>query len=154
MAARAAAVPIPRWLAPLALLIIVLGLAVSTYLTVAHYTEPKILACPDTGVINCAKVTTSSYSELLGIPMAVLGLAFFVGMLPLNLPIAWRSHNPLIRRLRLAGTATGVLMVFYLVYTELFRLDAICLYCTAVHALTIILFILTALGTALTSELD
>ena len=40
--------------------------------------------------------------------------------------------------------------VLWLVYVELFRLDAICLYCTAVHIVTIALFGITALGTALT----
>ena len=152
MAKAPATTSVPRWLVPLTLTIIVLGIGVSIYLTIAHYAEPKILACPDTGVINCAKVTTSMYSKILGIPLAVLGLAFFLGMLPFNLPAAWRSTNPWIRRLRLVGSATGVLMVFYLVYTELFRLDAICLYCTSVHVLTILLFIATVLGTALTSE--
>jgi len=143
----------PRWLAPLALLLIVLGIAVSADLTVAHYTTPKLLSCPDTGIINCAKVTTSVYSEVLGVPMALLGLIFFLGMLPLNLPAAWRSTNPLIRRLRLAGSTTGILMVFYLVYTELFRVGAICLYCTSVHVLTVSLFIVTLFGTVLTGDL-
>jgi uncharacterized membrane protein len=143
----------PRWLAPLALLIIVLGVAVSTDLTIAHYTTPKVLACPDTGIINCAKVTTSVYSEILGVPMALLGLIFFLGMLPFNLPVAWRSASLLIRRLRLAGSITGILMVFYLVYTELFRLNAICLYCTSVHVLTVLLFVVTVFGTVLTGDL-
>jgi uncharacterized membrane protein len=31
-------------------------------------------------------------------------------------------------------------MVFYLVYVELFRVDAICLWCTGVHLTTIVLF--------------
>ncbi len=143
----------PRWLAPVALIIILLGIAVSIYLTVAHYTEPKILACPETGVINCAKVTTSVYSEILGVPLAVLGLLFFLGMLPLNLPVAWRAANPLFRRLRLIGSALGVAMVMYLVYTELFRLNAICLYCTSVHLLTLLLFGVTVFGTVLTTDL-
>jgi uncharacterized membrane protein len=141
----------PRWLAPLALIIILLGIAVSADLTVAHYTTPKLLSCPDTGIINCAKVTTSVYSEIHGVPMALLGLIFFLGMLPFNLPVAWRSPNPLIRRLRLAGSTSGILMVFYLVYTELFRLNAICLYCTSVHVLTVLLFVVTVFGTVLTS---
>ena len=141
----------PRWLVPTALLLIVLGIGVSSYLTIAHYTTPATLACPETGVINCAKVTTSSYSEILGIPLAVLGLVFFLGNLPLHLPLAWRSPNPWLRRLRLLAAATGILMVFWLIYVELFRLNAICLYCTASHVLTVLLFIVTALGTALTA---
>jgi uncharacterized membrane protein len=40
-------------------------------------------------------------------------------------------------------------MVVYLVWAELFRIDAICLWCTVVHALTIALFAVLALGVAL-----
>jgi uncharacterized membrane protein len=39
-------------------------------------------------------------------------------------------------------------MVIYLVYTELFTLNAICLWCTAVHAITLALFAVIMLGGA------
>jgi uncharacterized membrane protein len=146
-------VPLPRWLVPAALSIIVLGIGVSIYLTIAHYTTPAILTCPEKGIINCTKVTTSSYSEILGIPVAMLGLIFFLGNLPLHLPVAWHARSPLIRRLRLIASGTGILMIFWLIYVELFRLNAICLYCTSVHVLTLLLFIVTVFGTVLTSEL-
>ena len=144
----------PRWLAPLALLIVVLGIADATYLTIAHYTTPVVLSCPDTGIINCAKVTTSVYSSILGIPVALLGLIFFVGMLPFQLPVAWRSANPWVRGLRLAGATTGIVMVLWLLYVELYKLNAICLYCTAAHILTVALFMVVALGTALTTDIS
>lgn len=142
----------PRWLAPLAVLLVVAGIGDAGWLTIAHYTTPVVLSCPDTGIINCAKVTTSTYSAILGVPLALLGLLFFVAMLPLQLPVAWRSANPLVRRLRLTAATSGVLMVFWLLYVELFKLNAICPYCSAVHVLTVALFVLTALGTALTAE--
>jgi uncharacterized membrane protein len=43
-------------------------------------------------------------------------------------------------------------MVLWLVYAELFLINAICLYCTAVHIMTVLLFLQTAIGTALTWE--
>lgn len=147
-----ASVSTPRWLAVTGLVLTLLGIAVATYLTVAHYTTPETLACPETGVINCAKVTTSPYSVVFGIPLAVLGLAFFLGMLPLQLPAAWRSRRTWLRQGRLAYSISGVFMVFWLIYVELFKLSAICLYCTGVHVLTFLLFVLTALGTAITAE--
>ncbi|HUC86887.1 MAG TPA: vitamin K epoxide reductase family protein [Candidatus Saccharimonadales bacterium] len=144
--------PLPRWLVPAALVIIALGIGDTVYLTIAHYTTPVLLSCPDTGIINCAKVTTSSYSKILGIPVALLGLIFFLGNLPLHLPAAWRSPSVLVRRLRLAASASGILMVFWLLYVELFRLNAICLYCSTAHVLTLLLFIVTVFGTVLTSQ--
>jgi uncharacterized membrane protein len=124
------------------LVLSVVGLGVAAYLTYAHYGDSGVLACPDSGTVNCAKVTTSTQSELFGVlPVAVLGLAYFVVMLALCLPIAWRSAVALTHRLRIAGALVGVGMVSYLLYAELFQIKAICLYCTAVHVVTVLLFV-------------
>lgn len=114
------------------------GLAVSTYLTVEHYTASVALACPETGSINCAKVTTSKWASIAGVPVAVLGLTFFAVMTVLLLPPLWRRRN--LDRVRLAGASTGVAMVVYLIWVELFRVNAICLWCTIVHICTVTLF--------------
>lgn len=140
----------PRWLSPASLAIVGLGLAVSSYLTYAHYTSATALACPGTTVINCERVTTSPESHLVGIPVAVLGLVFFAVMGLLSLPAAWEASGPVLRYGRLLFSVTGIGMVVYLVYTELFTLDAICLWCTAVHLLTLLLFAVVVLGTVLT----
>jgi uncharacterized membrane protein len=44
--------------------------------------------------------------------------------------------------------------VVYLVSVELFALNAICAWCTAVHVVTIALFAVIALGTAALDPLD
>ena len=123
------------------------GLGVSLYLTIAHYNAKVILACPETGIVNCAKVTQSPQSAILGVPVALLGLLYFVAIGPLHLPAAWRSESSLVRRARVAAAVAGILMVLYLIYTELFTLDALCLWCTAVHAITFLLFVVTLIGT-------
>jgi uncharacterized membrane protein len=137
----------PRWASPISLLICLLGMAVASYLTYAHYTDVRNLACSDNGVINCAKVTTSAQSRFLGMPVAVLGLAYFVGMAALSLPWAWRRQEPIVRWVRLAAAVSGVAMVLWLVYAEFFIIDAICLYCTIVHGLTLVLFLVIAAAT-------
>jgi uncharacterized membrane protein len=123
------------------------GLGVSIYLTIAHYNARLTLACPETGIVNCAKVTESPQSAILGVPVALLGLLYFVAIGPLHLPAAWRSESPLLRRARVGAAVAGILMVLYLVYTELFTLDALCLWCTAVHGITFLLFVVTLVGT-------
>lgn len=138
-----------RW-APLSSTVLcVAGLAVSAYLTFEHYSSSTTLACPESATINCVKVTSSSYSELLGVPVALLGLLFFLAMTPLCLPFAWRSANPWPQRLRMAGPALGVVFVVYLVWAELFPIGAICLWCTVVHAVTLLLFAVVVLDSAL-----
>jgi uncharacterized membrane protein len=139
----------PRWAPPAALILTLAGIGVAIYLTIAHYDSGVTLACASKGAINCEKVTSSAQSTVFGIPVAVLGLAYFVGMLPLQLPAAWRSPDPRIRWGRLAYTAAGILFVFYLVYAEAIIIKAICLWCTSVHVLTLLLFVLTGFATAL-----
>ncbi len=142
---------LPAWVPWAGSIVSSLGLIVSVYLTYDHYASSSLLACPERGLINCAKVTTSVYANFFGVPLAVLGLFFFVLMLFLQLPRAWRSSS-LIKWVRLAAAGGGVIMVLYLVYAELFLINAICLYCTVVHVLTLMLFALTAFGTALASD--
>ncbi|MDQ1641579.1 MAG: hypothetical protein QOJ90_930 [Actinomycetota bacterium] len=141
--------PAPLWARASSLALAAVGLVVSAYLTFEHYSASATLSCPNTGVVNCVKVTTSSYSKLAGVPVALLGLVFFVAMTVLCLPWAWRAGSAWVSRVRLTGAAAGVAMVLYLVWAELFRIDAICLWCTVVHAATVALFGVLVLEAAL-----
>ncbi len=141
----------PGWPAAVGLAICALGLADAAYLTYAHYTSASVLACSDKGLFNCAAVTTSSYSHILGLPVAVLGLVYFAAMVPLLVPAAWRSPNRYLRLARLAASVVGIGMVLWLVYVELVKLGAVCEYCTGVHILTFGLFVVVALGTIATT---
>lgn len=111
------------------------GVAVSIYLTIEHFSGSTVLACPENATINCTKVTSSSWSRFAGIPVAVLGLAYFVGMAVLVTPAAWRRRS--LDPIRVVGAAVGTVMVIYLVWAELFRINAICLWCTVVHVCTV-----------------
>jgi uncharacterized membrane protein len=141
----------PRWPGLVGTLASVAGLAVAGYLTYEHYTGSSTLACSDKGIVNCLAVTTSSYSKVAGVPVAVLGLVFFAIMLVLQLPATWRRPEPAVRRVRMAWAVVGLGTVVYLLYTELFSIDAICLWCTAVHVLTLAVFVSTVLCTLSTS---
>lgn len=114
-----------------------IGLGIAIYLTYGHYVEHDRLFCSDNGVVNCQKVTSSPESVVFGVPVAVWGLAFFAVMVAFATPWAWRV--PALQRVRIAGVVAGGFAVVYLVYTELFTLDAICLWCTGVHVVTVAL---------------
>ena len=118
------------------------GLVVAAYLTVAHYTSPALLVCSDRGMVDCAQVTSSPQSVVLGVPVADLGALFFVAMSILNLPPLWRSSAPIVRGARLGLVWVGMGSVLWLIYAELFLVHAICLYCSLVHAVTFALFVL------------
>jgi uncharacterized membrane protein len=140
-------VTVPRWAPWSSFALCLLGLADSVYLTLEHYSSKVTLACSDSGAINCAKVTTSKYSEVAGIPVALLGLIFFVVMTGLCLPAVWRL--PRLVPVRVVGAGVGMLSVFYLVWAEL-EVGAICLYCTGVHVITFLLLGVVTLAAAFT----
>jgi uncharacterized membrane protein len=151
---HSAARQVPRWVPIASLGLSLLALAIASYLTVTHYTDPKALACPDTGIVNCALVTTSSWSVVLGVPLAVLGLVWAVVMTGLTVPWAWRSNAGWIDGARLVVSGAGAVMVLYLVYVELFRIGAICLWCTAMHVTAVCLFGVILAGRAASSSMD
>jgi uncharacterized membrane protein len=137
------------WLRWSTFVLALIGLGVSIYLTYAHYTESALAGCTETtGAVNCAKVTTSPQSVVFGIPVAVLGLAFYVFAVAIMSPWAWRARRREIGLLRLGSLVVGIGFVLYLVYAELFDIGSICLYCTSVHVITFVLFVLTGLAVA------
>ncbi|HEX7443614.1 MAG TPA: vitamin K epoxide reductase family protein [Acidimicrobiales bacterium] len=135
--------PTLRWQPVTSLVLSIYGLGASIYLTITHF-EPKALACVSNSRFNCEKVTQSPQSEIFGIPVAMLGLAFFVPMLLLCLPAAWRAADRRIHLARLVLSVTGVGMIIYLISAELFVIKAICLWCSSVHVATLLLFIIIA----------
>ena len=145
---------------PLATFVLSLyALGASVYLTIAHYDTHVTLACSDKGLVNCAEVTTSSQSMVFGVlPVAVLGLAFYVFMTVLNSPWVWRLEqtgseqvSKMLRYTRIGAVVTGMGFVLYLVYAELIQIRAICLWCTSVHVATFLIFALIVFYTSFSS---
>jgi uncharacterized membrane protein len=100
------------------------GVAIATYLTYVHYADVKPFCVAGGG--GCEKVQTSDYAELLGIPVAVLGLIGYV----LILGSLWMPGD----NGRLAGAVlalAGFGFSAYLTYRELYTIDAICQWCVA-----------------------
>jgi uncharacterized membrane protein len=133
--------PALRWQPIATLLLCVFGLGVSIYLTITHF-SPHALVCVSNSTFNCEKVTTSPQSEVFGIPVAMLGLFYFVPMFALCLPAGWRSADRRIHLARLVLSIVGVGMILYLLIAELFIIKAICLWCSSVHIVTFILFVI------------
>ena len=104
-------------------LVALAGAAVAGYLTYVHY-QPDALICTSGG--GCETVQDSSYAELVGIPVALLGLLAFLAVLVL---VAWDSE--LARTLAAAIALTGVGFAVYLLVLQAFVIDAWCVWCLA-----------------------
>jgi len=123
-----------------------LGLAISGYMTFEHFTGNATLACTESGLFNCAAVTTSKYAYILHVPVAVLGLVQFVAMSALCSPWAWRAPARGIHLARFAFAVVGMVTVLWLLTVELAILGQLCLYCTGVHVVTFALFVLVIMS--------
>ena len=139
---------VPLWFQLVTWVLSLAGLGVSIYLTIAHFTDKPLAGCSESGLVNCTKVTTSPQSYVFGIPVAVLGLAFFVAAVALMSPWGWRWARRDVALIRIASLVVAMGFVLYLLYAELFTIGSICLYCTSVHAITFLLFVLTIFAAA------
>ena len=96
------------------------------------------------------RVITSPQSMVFGvIPVAILGLAFYVFVVAIMSPWAWRTRRREVHLLRLVSMAVGMGFVMYLIYAELYQIGSWCLYCTIVHIITFLLFCITVVSAAI-----
>lgn len=113
-----------------------LGIAIAGYLTWVHYAGLKPVCLSGGG--GCEKVQSSQYADVAGIPVALLGLIGYIGILA----SLWLPGE--------VGLTLGVLLTLiglgfsaYLTYRELFTIDAICQWCVAS---AVVMTILTGLA--------
>jgi uncharacterized membrane protein len=113
----------------------VAGLAISIYLTVVHYSTIP-LACPASAVVNCEQVLSSRYALIGGsaLPTSAAGIVWF----------AISAGLVLLRRRRalLAWSSIGLVTALFLVYVEIVELGAVCIWCTAAHAMVLLIFLI------------
>ncbi len=121
------------------LLLVVLsaaGIGASGYLTYSHYADQATVCA---GIGSCEFVQTSEYSEIIGVPVALMGLLFFVGLGTLSLlrVVLWQRSIEWARPLAFSMALGGTAFVSYLTYVELFVIDAICVWCVATAGITV-----------------
>jgi uncharacterized membrane protein len=130
------------WRAGVLVVLAALGVAVSAYLTWVHYGGLPLL-CGEGG--GCETVQGSRFAMLGDVPVALLGLGLYVGLLILA-GWWWRAGRvvPTLVPLALFGLAlAGTLYSLYLTYLELFVIRAICPWCITSAALITTILVLT-----------
>jgi uncharacterized membrane protein len=132
-------IPTLRWQPIVTLLLSIIGLIGSVYLTISHF-DTRFFVCPEFG--PCQKILTSNSSHFLGIPVPILGIAYFAPMTLLCLPLAWRSADRRIHLARLVLSIVGIGMIIYLFAEELFIIQSLCVWCSAIHFVGFLLFVI------------
>ena len=116
-------------------ILITLGFADSVFLTYEHYSLTSI-GCPVSPWINCLAVTSSKYSEVFGVPLALLG-GFYYLFLALFL---LRSRKKMFIHFFLLTSSFGVLFSLYLIYIQAFAIGLFCLYCLLSALISFLIF--------------
>ncbi len=118
----------------------VFGLWASSMVIIIYHTLKQSLPfCPTQQgpgiVLNCDSVLSSRYSQVLGIPLELFAVAYFILNLLLVYFIAFGSHRLFRTSLNIlfGWRFLGIAIVPYLVFVELFLIKAICVYCTIMH---------------------
>ncbi len=121
------------------------GIADSIYLTVLKVSNNKSLCIQ--GVGDCWSVNTSRYSEIAGIPIAVLGLLAYLFIF---LILVLEDHLAVLKVYSPYGlfgiTLIGVIYSGYLTYLEIAVIKAICPFCVVSAIAMLILFIYALRG--------
>jgi uncharacterized membrane protein len=113
------------------------GFLDASYLTIAHYTGVSLRCTVFNG---CEQVTTSKYSEILGIPVALLGVLYYLTILLTTL-FYFDSRKDCLPRYIAWATCAGMSASVWFVFLQVFIIKAICQYCMVSATTSTLLFI-------------
>ena len=106
------------------------GAAIAAYLTYAKYADATI-ACSTGG---CETVQSSEYAEILGLPVPVLGLIGYLGILATTF-VAGETARLVGAALALGGLAFSI----YLLVVQIVAIGALCQWCLASDVVMLLL---------------
>lgn len=122
-------------------ILMLLGIGISLYLVVNEPTSSSagtLLYCPaplgvNSTLINCAKVLSSNYATIFGVPLALISLVWFAMVFALS----WFGK---------AGTYFALTGIFGLIYSPIamFLIGSICTYCLVLDLILIPLISISA----------
>lgn len=128
---------LPNWLLFSLIIISFLGFMDASYLTIQHFTGAT-LNCSI--IKGCDVVTSSKYSQIFGIPIALFGLLYYLTIL-IGTLIYYDTRNIKIIKVIQPLTVLGFLFSGWLIYAMFFLIKALCQYCLLSALTSTLLFI-------------
>src|SRR3990167_4418935 len=156
---------IKKYVLSLILILTILGVIDSGYLTYEHYAK-SIPPCSTSIFIDCGKVLRSSYAMMFGIPVALIGvlhysfltLIIFIALITSfwkesrrmsgrlieskKDPIASLQDDKIWKYFIIIQSIVGALASVYFMYLQFFVIGSICLYCTFSAVISFTIFFL------------
>lgn len=133
----------------LLILSFIASLGVFAYLTYHHYLVKLGLGgaslCQLSATVNCDIAALSKYSEILNIPIAVLGLSYSVVMLGFFgfARLGWLEESNAMKAIIKLITAASAVFSIYLLIVSVAQLKAYCPFCIAAYILSFAIVYLT-----------
>ena len=119
----------------------VIGLLVSIYMTIYKVTNNESMCIGSSG---CSEVNASRYSEVNGIPVAMLGVIGYTAILALlfleQRPGIFQQNGSI---MFFGISLMGFLFTLYLIYVEVALIKAYCPFCLTSQAVMSIIFIIS-----------
>ncbi len=122
------------WTNRIILLLSIVGMLLCAYLWWIQVSD-TIVPCTDDG---CETVLNSEYGKILGVPMAVYGFFFYVGVWFLAFERSLIKHKLLDLFLGIL-IVWGVLFGVYLRYLEFAKIGDICIWCWGSFGITLVM---------------
>lgn len=90
-------------------------------------------------MVGCAIVTASSFSQIVGIPLSIIGIIAYIILIFLCL-IHIKKNDETSKKVLFVFLLAMFLFSLYLIYAQVFVIHSICKYCLVVDLLTISMF--------------
>ncbi|HET7207754.1 MAG TPA: vitamin K epoxide reductase family protein [Terriglobales bacterium] len=119
------------------------GIGVSVVSLAHHYSKSANSFCDLGQTFNCDIVNRSEYSSILGVPVALIGVAGYLALFALA--TVYRDGQQA-RALIFGGALSGLGFALYLTYIEGFVLGAWCILCLSSLLVILTITILSALA--------
>lgn len=118
-----------------------IGIADTLYLSYNHFLN----LIPSCAIGGCEVVLTHPSATLysLNVPLAYLGLLYYLYLLCLAILLAWEPRSKALRSAMLLYTGIGLICSIAFELYQFFVIGALCLYCGISATTTLILFILS-----------
>jgi vitamin-K-epoxide reductase (warfarin-sensitive) len=121
----------------------IFGIAISSVSLVNHYSPSKSSYCSFGDNFNCDIVNRSIYSQVSGVPVALIGLAGYAVLAVLSW-LTRRGNDQ--RGFLVAGAVIGLGFSLYLTYIEKYVLATWCVLCLSSFAIIVLITILSLLA--------
>ncbi len=116
-----------------------IGLVDALYLSYARYAHVSVPCSITNG--GCSIVAASPYAVMFGVPLAYLGVLFYLGILLLSILLVFGSKIKYLKELLLLLTIFGAIDSLYFLYLQGFVIKAFCIYCIISAVITFLLLV-------------